>query len=240
MELVTVSLPSGNPWPVQIDRKRMKTCRLKVYPDLSVSLSLPESAPDEWIEMYLAEKASWIEKKLEGFKKTTGYAATNEIRNGYSIQMMGKDMVFSVLSDAVNQVYSEGRTIIIKTTDINDQKKLLCLFEKWWKNQLINLLTQRVDHWYPVIKKYGVEKPQIYVRKMKTLWGSCSVDRGAVTFNLYLLKAKVACIDYVVLHELTHFLYPNHSKQFYMFLSNYMPDWKDRKKVLDQDVVHGL
>ena len=240
MELVTVSLPSGNPWPVRIDRKKMKTCRLKVYPDLSVSLSLPESAPDEWIEMYLAEKASWIEKKLEGFKKTTGYAATNEIRNGYSIQMLGKDMVFSVLSDAANQVYSEGRTIIIKTTDINDQKKLLCLFEKWWKNQLINLLTQRVDHWYPVIKKYGVEKPQIYVRKMKTLWGSCSVDRGAVTFNLYLLKAKVACIDYVVLHELTHFLYPNHSKQFYMFLSNYMPDWKDRKKVLDQDVVHGL
>ena len=240
MEFVTINLPSGKPCAVSIERKRMKTCRLKVYPDLSVSLSLPESAPDEWIEMYLAEKASWIEKKLEGFKKTTGYAATNEIRNGYSIQMLGKDMVFSVLSDAANQVYSEGRTIIIKTTDINDQKKLLCLFEKWWKNQLINLLTQRVDHWYPVIKKYGVEKPQIYVRKMKTLWGSCSVDRGAVTFNLYLLKAKVACIDYVVLHELTHFLYPNHSKQFYMFLSNYMPDWKDRKKVLDQDVVHGL
>ncbi len=149
-------------------------------------------------------------------------------------------MVFSVLSDAVNQVYSEGRTIIIKTTDINDQGKMLRLFEKWWKKQLINLLTQRVDHWYPVIKKYGVEKPRIYVRKMKTLWGSCGVDRDAVTFNLYLLKAKVACIDYVVLHELTHFLYPNHSKQFYMFLSNYMPDWKERKKVLDQDVVHGL
>ena len=91
-----------------------------------------------------------------------------------------------------------------------------------------------------LIEKYGIPMPKISVRKMKTLWGSCSVNRGAVTLNFYLIKARMPYIDYVVLHELTHFLYPNHSKQFYMFLSNYMPDWKERKKVLDQDVVHGL
>ena len=68
---------------------------------------------------------------------------------------------------------------------------------------------------------------------MKTLWGSCSVNRNKVTFNQYLTKAKPACIEYVVLHELVHFLYPNHSKKFYDFLSSYMPDWKERKKVLD-------
>lgn len=75
---------------------------------------------------------------------------------------------------------------------------------------------------------------------MKTLWGSCSVARQAVTFNFYLIKARMPYIDYVVLHELVHFLYPNHSKHFYAFLSNHMPDWKERKLVLDQDVVHGL
>ena len=75
---------------------------------------------------------------------------------------------------------------------------------------------------------------------MKTLWGSCSVNRNKVTFNQYLTKAKPACIEYVVLHELVHFLYPNHSKKFYDFLSIYMPDWKERKKVLDTEVVHGL
>ena len=82
--------------------------------------------------------------------------------------------------------------------------------------------------------------PKVQVRKMKTLLGSCSLNRDAITFNQYLIKAKPACIDYVVLHELVHFIYPNHSKQFYDFLSIYMPDWKERKKVLDQDVVHGL
>ena len=104
----------------------------------------------------------------------------------------------------------------------------------------VETMRQRVEQWYPIIEKYGIPTPKVYIRKMATMWGSCSIKRGAVVFNLYLLKAKIACIDYVVLHELTHFLYPNHSKQFYYFLSNYMPDWKDRKKILDQDVVHGL
>ncbi len=97
-----------------------------------------------------------------------------------------------------------------------------------------------MDKLFPIIEKYKLSKPKITLRKMKTLWGSCSPDRGIITFNQYLTKAKPACIEYVVLHELVHFLYPNHSKQFYNFLSSHMPDWKDRKQILDQDVVHGL
>ena len=66
------------------------------------------------------------------------------------------------------------------------------------------------------------------------------IARHVITFNFYLIKARMPYIDYVALHELVHFLYPNHSKQFYAFLSNYMPDWKERKLVLDQEVVHEL
>ena len=56
----------------------------------------------------------------------------------------------------------------------------------------------------------------------------------------YLFKANIRCIQYVVLHELTHLLYPNHSKQFYDFLTVQMPDWTERKKQLDHEVVQGL
>lgn len=102
------------------------------------------------------------------------------------------------------------------------------------------ILSAEMEKLYPIVGKYEVAYPKIALRKMKTLWGSCSVQRGIVTFNQYLVKAKPACIKYVILHELVHFIYPNHSKQFYDFLSIHMPDWKDRKKILDQDVVHGL
>ncbi|MBY9021665.1 MAG: DUF45 domain-containing protein [Candidatus Lokiarchaeota archaeon] len=46
--------------------------------------------------------------------------------------------------------------------------------------------------------------------------------------------------EYIVLHELVHFLYPKHNKEFYNFLSIYMPDWKERKKILDYEVVQGI
>lgn len=241
MEIINITLPeSKDRVMIYLDRKKMKTCRLKVYPDQRIVLSLPASVPTEWAESFLTEKSSWIELKIQSFKKTVGYAATTEIRNGYSIKLLGDDMIFVLTQCEKERVYSEGRIIHICGRTLNNQDRIKQLFEKWWRTQAKIILEERVRHWYPIIEKYGIAFPEISVRKMKTLWGSCSIARNAVTFNFYLLKARMPYIDYVVLHELVHFLYPNHSKQFYAFLSNYMPDWKERKRILDQDVVHGL
>ncbi len=241
MEKVQITLPkSKNVAFVLLDRKKMKTCRLKVYPDQKVVLSLPETVPIDWAQNFLNEKASWIEGKLQSFQKTVGYAATNEIRSGYSIQMLGEDMIFVVTTCDKDRVYSEGKTIHICCTEAADQERIKHLFEKWWRQQTRTLIEDRIRYWYPIVEKYGIAFPKVSVKKMKTLWGSCSVGRGVVTFNFYLMKARMPYIDYVILHELVHFLYPNHSKHFYAFLSNYMPDWKERKKVLDQEIVHGL
>ena len=203
MESVSIVLPSsGKSIFVKIDRKHMKTCRLKVYPDQSVHFSVPNSVSGEWITKYLNQKSEWIEQKIDLFAATTGYASTNEIRNGFSVRMLGEDLLFSVSESSKNYIYREGRNICIGNNNPNDQVNLMTQFETWWRKE--------------------------------------SLNREVITFNQYLIKAKPACIDYVVLHELVHFIYPNHSKQFYDFLSIYMPDWKMRKKVLDQDVVHGL
>lgn len=241
MESIEITLPlSKKMLSVGIDRKPMKTCRLKIYPDKSVIIAVPQTAPMDWIQSFLIQKSNWIEKKIEKFTKTTGYAATTEIRNGQSIKMLGEDLIFSVSASKKCSVYKEGKVICISSSDIDQQEKLLQLFEKWWRKEALRILQEKVEKIYPIIGKYGIDKPSIALRKMKTLWGSCSVNRKTITFNQYLIKAKPACIEYVVLHELVHFLYPNHSKQFYDFLSIHMPDWKERKKVLDLDVVHGL
>ena len=241
MEKVSIMLPTNQKTvEVNLDRKTMKTCRLKVYPTQEIVLSIPQTVPIEWAEEFLTDKSSWIESKLESFQRTSGYAATDEIRNGFSIKMLGEDMLFVLTECDKEQVYSEGKRIYICCHDPDDQEKVWNLFESWWRKQAKAILQKRAEHWYPIIEKYGVAMPKVAVRKMKTLWGSCSVNRGAITLNFYLIKARMPYIDYVILHELTHFLYPNHSKQFYMFLSNYMPDWKERKCILDQEVVHGL
>ena len=226
--------------PIIIERKNMKTCRLKVFPDKTVKFSVPMATTIEWISNYLDSKEQWISDKLQMFEQTKGYAATNEIRNGVSIRYLGEDLIFAVSIGKKQLVYQEGKALHVCAPDINNQDKLLVQFDKWWRNESLSYLNTQLDRLYPIIEKYQLPKPKITLRKMKTLWGSCSSARGIVTFNQYLTKAKPACVEYVVLHELVHFLYPNHSKQFYDFLSSHMPDWKDRKRILDQDVVHGL
>lgn len=241
MENLLITLPvSKREIVVSVERKKMKTCRLKIYPNQTVAISVSSNVPTEWIQNFLTQKAVWIEKKLERFSATSGYASTSEIRSGYSIKMFGEDLIFSVCESPKNFIYREAKTICIGSPDANNQEKLMKQFEKWWRKESVDFLEKRVIEFYPIIKKYGKALPQIQIRKMKTLWGSCSINRQVVTFNQYLIKARPACIDYVVLHELVHFIYPNHSKQFYDFLSIYMPDWRERKKILDQDVVHGL
>ena len=226
--------------PIIVERKNIKTIRLKVYPDFVVKISSPYSVTDEFLMVFTLKHQKWIGKKLESFSKTKGYAATTIIKNGMSIKMLGEDLIFSVSSSKTDLIYREGKILHICSNDIENQEKLMKQFDKWWRNESLRILEQYVDKLYPIIKKYNIAYPSIYVRKMKTLWGSCSVNKNKVTFNQFLTKAKPACIEYVVLHELVHFLYPNHSKQFYDFLSIYMPDWKERKKILDTEVVHGL
>lgn len=225
---------------VLIERKKIKNSRLKVFPDKTVKFSVPENVSTDWIAEYLNKNQAWISKKIKAFEKTRGYAATTEIRNGYSIRFLGEDLIFVVMPSKKRDVYRKGKRIYVYAPDINRQDLLIAQFEKWWREESLLVLNSQLDKLYPIIAKYKIAKPAIKLRKMKTLWGSCSPHRGVITFNQYLTKATPACIEYVVLHELVHFLYQNHSKQFYNFLSSYMPDWKDRKRLLDQDVVHGL
>lgn len=225
---------------VVVEQKNIKTCRLKVFPDKTVKFSVPVGTPEEWTMQYLESKKKWISEKLQIFDQTKGYDATTEIRSGISIRFLGEDLIFSVSESKKNVVYKDGKVLHVCAPDVNNQAALFEVFNKWWRIESLQHLHTQLDRLYPIIEKYKVDKPRITLRKMKTLWGSCSPQRNMIVFNQYLSKAKPACIEYVVLHELVHFLYPNHSKQFYSFLSSHMPDWKERKQKLDQDVVHGL
>ena len=87
---------------------------------------------------------------------------------------------------------------------------------------------------YPYFERRGVEYPQIKFRKMVSRWGSCHFQKGILTFNTNLMYAPKECVEYVVLHEFTHFLQPNHSKAFYEELSVICPQWKIYKNKLKE------
>jgi len=85
---------------------------------------------------------------------------------------------------------------------------------------------------HPLFKRFHIPYPEVRVRYMTSQWGSCRPQKNAITLNSRLLEAPRESIEYVVLHEFAHFVHPNHSQQFYNLVSEFLPDWKERKKQL--------
>lgn len=85
-------------------------------------------------------------------------------------------------------------------------------------------------HW---ATRIGVQPAQIHIRPMKTKWGSVS-QKGRLTLDTHLLDLPRELAEYVVVHELVHFLAPNHGKLFKSFLFAYMPDWEARQQRLQE------
>jgi len=221
---------------VVIERKKMKTCRLKVYPDGTVKISVPKRTSSKWVFEYLESKSQWISERIQEFEQKRKDAVVVEIRNGASLRFLGEYLVVLISKSNKQSVLKDGYALYINTPCVTDDEKIRKQFDKWWKSESLKYLNALVDKFYPVVETHGVSRPKISLRKMKTLWGSCSVGKGKITFNHELTQAKPDFIEYIVLHELVHFIHPNHSKKFYAFLSKYMPDWKERKKALNKDV----
>jgi predicted metal-dependent hydrolase len=75
------------------------------------------------------------------------------------------------------------------------------------------------------------------VRIMKTKWGSCSYKNNIITLNAYLIEHSIELIELVILHELLHFIHPNHSSEFYKLHEKLMPDYKEREEQLNKEII---
>jgi len=225
---------------VQVTRKKIKTVRLKVFPTGEIKLSVPDTTPDAWIIGFIAKKQSWIEDKLNSFQKTRAIEKEQNIRSGTSTRILGKQIVITIENAPQKRILCEDSKLTIFTPDSSNYPAIGKQLNNWWQKRAKAYYIDTVDRLFPIIGKHGIDKPDIIVKKMSTLWGSCSRKHNRINLNYYLYRASRPCIEYVILHELIHFLYPRHNKHFYDFLTIYMPDWEERKKQLDYEIVLGV
>lgn len=233
--------PQNGKINVNIIQKNIKNIHLKVYNNFKVNLSVPKNTKIEWIQSFLNEKSSWIDKQITKYRLSEGSNNLVDIKTGSSTQFLGKDMRIYKKVSLKNEIILEEKNINVYLRDINNQEHANKFFDKWWREQANLIFNEETNKLYEKIyKKYSIDKPDVSIRKMKTQWGSCIQSKNKITLNEYLLKANKRCIQYVILHELTHLIYPYHNKDFYNFLTIQMPNWKQRKHELDNDVVQWL
>ncbi len=237
MDSVSIVLSENVKVNVSVYRKNVKNARLKVFPDGKVSISVPSNVSNEWIASFLTQKSKWISDKLKEYNKTSGIENIIDLKSGMSVKYFGIDTIVIIRKATQKRVcYSDG-IIYIDTLNLDKQHIIREQFEQFIKEALIVKINKKIDKLYHIIKKYDYDRPVISIRKMRSMWGNCLPERNRITINFYLYQAPAICIEYVLLHELIHFIYPNHSKEFYALLSLYMPDWKERKNKLDYEVI---
>lgn len=218
-----------------LQRKPVKNLNLRIKPDGSVFLSANDTVSLESIEGFLHEKAEYIIKAIDQYAEIERYAPkAKQYVDGESFRVLGRDQRLQVIEGKRNSVSSDGVyiTLCVKTPDDLDLKQRT--LERWLQRSCRETIRELCESVYPRFQKYGVAFPELRYRNMVSRWGSCQPKRGVLTFNYLLIEAPVSCIEYVVTHEFTHFLCPSHSKEFYLLLSTFMPDWQERKRVLER------
>nr|WP_244264637.1 SprT-like domain-containing protein [Haloplasma contractile] len=106
--------------------------------------------------------------------------------------------------------------------------------DQFLRSQALKVFNERLCVMYKYFIPYNVKKPTLKIRKMKSRYGTCYYNDQKIILNLSLIQCKISHIDYVIAHELCHFLYPDHGKGFKALLSAVVPDWRDKKIELNK------
>ena len=122
--------------------------------------------------------------------------------------------------------------ILVYTPDTQDRERIKKLLNDWFRAHARRIFAERVEAWYPRFERYGINHPQVVVRKMKSRWGSCTTA-GKISLSLKLIRVPKQYIDYVIVHELCHLIEHSHSSDFYKLMRRIMPDWEDRRESLN-------
>lgn len=203
----------GQLFKVEIVKKNNKNTYIRVKPDLTIYVTTNYFVTKKEIEKILNENIDYLKKMINK-----------------SLSNQEKQNKFYYLGKEYQVIYMDTDTEIYDNKIFTKDLKTL---NKWLKKQITNLYQERVNYLYNKFQE-KIPYPKIKVRKMKTRWGVCNKRDLSITLNTELIKYEIECLDYVIVHELTHFIHFNHSKSFWNTVEKYYPNYKQVRKRLKE------
>ena len=111
-----------------------------------------------------------------------------------------------------------------------DAQKRRAIAEAWYREQVRQALPDLFAKWQPIL---GVEVTGFYVQRMRTRWGSCNPTARTIRLNTELAKKPRECLEYIVVHEMTHYFERHHGERFTALMDRHLPDWPQRRDQLN-------
>ncbi len=216
---------------VEIARKDIRTVRITVLPpDGRVRVSAPARVGDETIRELVAGRIEWIKKKRDEVRARSPRVGLSYV-TGEELPLWGGSYPLVVDESRGKAVVRlEGGTIFIRAKPASTRAAREKAVHAWYRELLIESALQLVEAWTP---RVGRRPSAVTVRRMKTKWGSCEIRSGRVCLNLELVKFPTQCLEYVLVHEMTHLLEASHGARFKKLLADFLPRWKETRDLLN-------
>ena len=202
-------------YKVNVIRKNNRNTYLRVKSDLGIYITTNYLMPNYEIERFIRENISSIKRMIDRqVRKNLKNESFYYLGNKYDI----------VICNSIKKVTIEDNHLFI-----NDKKKL----DKFLKDETVRVFNERLKVNYDKYEE-NIPYPILKIRKMKAKWGYNRKIDNVVMLNSELIKYSIDEIDYVIIHELCHFLEFNHSRNFWNYVKKYKPNYKENKKVLKE------
>jgi hypothetical protein len=220
----------------QIEWSERKRIAVIVQPDLLIKARVPIGTELKTIKIFLIKKAPWIAKQIYYFERFHPLPVKRCYISGETHLYLGRQYRLKIKTGENLNIKLQGQFFLAEISSKHREEKARNLMQKWYHDHALEILNKRIIKILPDFLKDGTESPQFQIQLMKKRWGSCSKNKN-ITLNTELVKAPIACIDYVITHELCHLLSSKHDAKFYRILSNFMPDWEKRKARLERVLI---
>jgi predicted metal-dependent hydrolase len=217
-------------------RKPIKNLHLSVLPPNGwIRVSAPRNMKDDTIRTLLALRLPWIKKQQNKFTSQERQTK-REYVSGESHYFLGKRYRLELVhKDKVPSVFLKGKNkIILQVRQNSTVAKRQEVMMDWYRTELYVIVSDLLNKWQ---KKIGVQVKFWSIKRMKTRWGTCNQKSARVLINLELAKKPIACIEYVIVHELVHLIEKKHNEKFQNLMTKYLPKWQSIKEGLNSFVL---
>ena len=216
----------------EVLRKSIKHVHLSVHPpDGKVRISAPVRMSIDTLREFASSKLGWIRKQQKKFRMQERIIP-GEFPDRESHHVWGKRYLFEVIeSKTTPAVELNHNKMTVHVRPGTTQSESREIVENWNREELRRAVPALIELWSSIL---GVTVERLFVRRMKTRWGTCNPRTRSIRLNTELVKKSPECLEYVVLHEMVHLIEPSHNRRFVSLMDQYMPHWRQQRSVLNQ------
>jgi predicted metal-dependent hydrolase len=212
--------------PVTVTRKAIKHLHLRIKPlSGEICVSAPYRLTDREILDFLSKHSAWIERHRAACGKSK---EPPPLCDGASVLLFGNVITLRIVKGKGTSYSFDGTTLTVFHQ--GGAKPLGTSLTRFYRDRLEAAVEPMLKDWS---RRLELPLPTLRYRAMTSRWGSCHVGKRIVTLNLRLAFYPAPLLEYVLVHELMHLYHPNHSPAFYAALASRLPDFRERKRRLE-------